>query len=64
MFKGVKMYHLVMLIITILIGVTAIYAQTARQLLANNASLDMRFSSGLQRLYIQYDAQVSKSEVG
>ncbi|NLK50159.1 MAG: hypothetical protein GX294_05870 [Candidatus Cloacimonetes bacterium] len=58
------MYHLVMLIITILIGVTAIYAQTVRQFLANNASLDMRYSSGLQRLYIQYDAQISKSEVG
>ncbi len=61
MFKGVKMHQLVMLITTILIGVTAIYAQTVRQLLTNDASLDMRVYSGLQLLYIQCDAQNSKS---
>jgi|GEM_PF-2954993 len=55
------MHHLVMLIITVLTGVTAIYAQIVRQLLTNDASLDMRFSSGLQLLYIQCDAQNSKS---
>lgn len=55
------MHQLVMLITTILIGVTAIYAQTVRQLLTNDASLDMRVYSGLQRLYIQCDAQNSKS---